>query len=295
MTKELSPNRWANDIGVILKTVFGAERFPVDVKEVAREISRLKFPDDPITMIRGDSLPGLEGALTPAPPGKKGWGILYNSDIRSMGRINFTLGHEFGHYLLHRLAYPKGFQCSGEDMASWESEYGQLEQQANVFASTLLMPLDDFREQVKSRERPCLDQLGHCADRYQVSLIAATLRWLQYTERRSMLVISRDGFVLWGRSSRSALKTGLYFRTRNQPPIEIAKLSLASLRDGRVEAEHGREVWLKESCKEHVIFSDDYDFAISLLHFGEATPRFEIDEEPDEDTYDRMIRRTPDQ
>ena len=108
MTKPLSPQRWANDITVVLKTVLGADRFPVDVKEVAREISKHKFPDDPITMICGDTLPGFEGALVPAPPGKTGWGILYNSAINSAGRINFTLGHEFGHYLLHRIAYPKG-------------------------------------------------------------------------------------------------------------------------------------------------------------------------------------------
>lgn len=60
-------------------------------------------------MIRGDTLPGFEGASVPAPPGESGWGIIYNSAISSPGRIYFTLGHEFGHYLLHRIAYPKGF------------------------------------------------------------------------------------------------------------------------------------------------------------------------------------------
>ena len=178
MNEALSPHRWGNDITVILKTVLGADRFPVDVRAVAREISKHKFPDDQITMIRGDALPGFEGALVPAPPGETGWGIVYNNAIPSTGRINFTLGHEFGHYLLHRLAHPKGFQCSSEDMASWDSEYGQLEHQANVFAATLLMPLDDFRDQIGGRCRPNLDDLGGCADRYEVSLIAATLRWL---------------------------------------------------------------------------------------------------------------------
>ena len=92
MTKPLSPQRWANEISIIVRTALGADRFPIDVREVAREISKHKFPDDPITMIRGDTLPGFEGALAPAPPGKKGWGIIYNSAISSTGRINFTLG-----------------------------------------------------------------------------------------------------------------------------------------------------------------------------------------------------------
>ncbi|MCP5366706.1 MAG: ImmA/IrrE family metallo-endopeptidase [Hyphomicrobiales bacterium] len=297
MTRPLSPQRWASDITVILRTALGAERFPVDVKAVAREISKHKFPDDPITMIRGDVLPRFEGALVPAPPGKTGWGIVYNQAISSPGQINFTLGHEFGHYLLHRIAYPKGFQCSSEDMVNWESEYGQLEQQANVFAASLLMPLDDFRTQIDARSRPSLDDLGGCADRYDVSLIAATLRWLQYTERRSLLVVSKDGFILWARSSQPAFKSGLYFKTRNVPPVEIPTSSLAAQRrlvSGPAgEADHDRGVWLNQPCKEFVVFSDQYDFTISLLHFGDALVRSEADEEAEEDAYDRMIRRKP--
>jgi hypothetical protein len=279
--------------------VLGADRFPVDVKAVAREISHQKFPDDPITMIRGDALPGFEGALAPAPPGKLGWGILYNDAISSSGRINFTLGHEFGHYLLHRVAYPKGFQCSSEDMASWESEYGQLEQEANTFAANLLMPLDDFRSQIDARDRPGLDNLGGCADRYDVSLIAASLRWLQFTSRRAVLVVSKDGFILWARSSDAALKSGLYYRTRNRPPVEIPGSSLAAQRHlvtGHAGAgEHDRDVWLDEPCKEHVLFSDQYDFTISLLHFDDRAAWPDRKEAPEEDAYDRMVNRIPGQ
>lgn len=293
MTQPLSPQRWANDISIILKATLGANRFPVDIKEAAREISKIKFPDDPITMIQGNSLPGFEGALIPAPPGKKGWGIVYNSAIRSRGRINFTLGHEFGHYLLHRIAFPKGLQCSSEDMTKWESAYGQLEQQANEFAATLLMPLDDFRRQIDARRRLSLDDLGACADRYEVSLIAATLRWLQYTVRRAVLVISKDGFILWARSSKSALKSGLYYKTRNQPPIEISASSLAAQR-GLVAghmgtAEHDRGAWLGEPCKEYVLFSDQHDFTISLLHFDDDAAPAEPGDESEEDTYEHMM------
>lgn len=299
MTRPLSPHRWANEITVVLRTVFGADRFPVDVKAVAREISHQKFPDDPITMIRGDALPGFEGALVPAPPGKRGWGILYNNAIRSSGRINFTLGHEFGHYLLHRLEYPKGFECTSEDMASWESEYGQLEQQANAFAANLLMPFDDFRRQISARCCPDLDDLGGCADRYDVSLIAATLRWLQYTSRRAVLVVSRDGFILWARSSDVALKSGLYYRTRNRPPVEIPGSSLAAQRNlvpGHAgAAEHCRDVWLGEPCREHVLFSGQYDFTISLLHFDDRAARWEPEEASEEETFDRMMSRNPGQ
>lgn len=297
MTK-FYPQRTANEITIVLRTV-GVGEFPVDVRTVAMEISKAKYPDSPIAVVKGDVLPGFEGALSPAPIGRKGWGIFYNSAITSRGRINFTLGHEFGHYLLHREAYPDGFRCSTEDMATWESEFGQRENEANVFAATLLMPLDDFRAQIAADAKPDFEDLGAGADRYDVSLIAATLRWLQYTARRSMLVVSRDGFILWARSSKRALHSGLYFKTRNRPPIEIPAESLAantkSLVGSSDVCELDNEVWLHQPCTEQVVLSEQYDFTLSLLHFPDADHRSEPLEEELEDTADRMRRRTPGQ
>ena len=271
MTVPATPESWANSISVLLRTVFGVERFPVDIKLVAREISRQKFPDDPISVIRSDNFDRFEGALVPPPEGKRGWGIFYNNNISSAGRINFTLAHEFGHYLLHRVAYPQGFLCSTEDMATWESKYAQMESEANIFAATLLMPLDDFRSQIGDQARPTLGDLSDCAERYSVSLTAAVLRWLAYTERRAMLVVSKDGFILWARSSRRAWKSRLYYKTRNMPPIELPELALASSRSTvsgkKGIVSHNANVWLNEPCEESVLFSERHDIKMSLLHF----------------------------
>lgn len=297
MTERLSPQRWANDLTQLLNTVLGPERFPVHVPTVAKEFSHQRFPDDPITLVAGNTLPDFDGALYRAPEGKKGWGIIYNNAMRSPGRINFTLAHEFGHYLLHRLDYPEGMECGEQDMVRWDSEYGQIEAQANEFAATLLMPFDDFRRQIDARAKPGLDDIGACADRYRVSLIAATLRWLRYTQRRAILVVSRDGFILWARSSEPALRSGAFFRTASRPPISVPSVSLAAQRHlvagskGSVELDAG--TWLEEPCEEMVLFSDQYDFTISLLHLGEAPSRFVVEEDPEEDTYDRMMSRTP--
>jgi len=297
MSVELSPKRWANDLTTLLNAVYQEDRFPVKVKQFALDYSRQRFPKDPVTDILGDSLPGFEGALFPAAEGKKGWGIIYNSAISSPGRVNFTLAHEFGHYLLHRLKYPEGITCGEQEMAAWDSEYRQIESQANDFAATLLMPLDDFRRQIGASTKPDIDALSGCADRYDVSLVASILRWLQYTERRSILVVSRDGFILWARSSAAALRTGAYFKTVNVPPVPIPVQSLAAQRHllggnkGIASLDAG--TWLREPCEEMVLFSDQYDFTISLLHFREAPSRFELDEEAEDDTFDRFRSRTP--
>jgi hypothetical protein len=66
------------------------------------------------------------------------------------------------------------------------------------------------------RAKVDLDMISHCADRYRVSLIAAILRWLAYTERRAILVVSRDGFILWSRASDMALN-GAFFHTSGGP------------------------------------------------------------------------------
>jgi hypothetical protein len=268
MTGATSPERWAIDISLLLNAVLGRDRFPVDVALVAREYSAQRYPDDPISLVVGKSLPGFDGALFRAPTGKKGWGIFYNNAITSKGRINFTLAHEFGHYLVHRLAYPNGIRCGEQDVVRWDSEYRVIEHQANEFSAGLLMPLDDFRRQIPEQDKVDLDMISHCADRYRVSLIAAVLRWLQYTARRAVLVVSRDGYILWSRASSPALRTGAFFRTSGAP-VPIPADSLAGEKntcvDGRLGVDQEAGVWFGEPVREMTIFAEQYDFTVTLL------------------------------
>jgi hypothetical protein len=294
MSEAFSPQLWANNLTLIMNAVYGAapERFPVNVPSLAKDFSAQRFPNEPIALVGGDSLGDFDGALY---RGNKGWGIIYNNAIASAGRINFTLAHEFGHYLLHRAAFPDGLECGDQDMVRWDSGYRQIESQANDFAATLLMPLDDFRRQIDARSKPTLEDVGACAERYGVSLIAATLRWLQYTERRSVLVVSREGYILWARSSDRALKTGAYFRTANGPPIPIPPNSLPARSDllekSRGQIRHDEGVWFTEGCEEIALVSDQYDFAISLLHLEAAEWRPRFEDEKEEDAFETMMRR----
>ena len=292
MTAVVTPQRWASDITRLLNAVLGQDRFPIDIPMVAKEFTAQRFPDDPLISVAGDNLPNFDGALFRAPAGRKGWGIIYNNAISSTGRINFTLAHEFGHYLLHRVAYPNGIRCGEQDLVRWDSAYGQIEHQANVFAANFLMPLDDFRRQIDAKAKVDLDMISHCADRYRVSLIATALRWLGYTERRAVLVVSRDGFILWARSSDLALKTGAFFRT-TAGPIEIPAASLPVrqdlLIDGRASIDHGAGVWFREPVREMTVFAEHYDFSISLLLLEDATPLRNLDADPELDIYDKMV------
>ncbi|WP_258879227.1 ImmA/IrrE family metallo-endopeptidase [Paraburkholderia sp. BL6669N2] len=64
----------------------------------------------------------------------------------------------------------ESFQCSDADILKWSKDDKDIEAPADLFASYLLMPLDDYRKQVTSTVD--LDLLGHCANRYGVSLTA---------------------------------------------------------------------------------------------------------------------------
>lgn len=277
--RQKSPLRWAADIRVILRTALGSDAFPVDVTRMALEWSPVWFRDDPVSRVAGDHLPGFDGALVPDPVGKRGWMILYDRSVTSTGRQRFTVAHEFGHYLLHRSRSPAGFHCRGEDFVRTDPEYRQMEGEANLFATNLLMPLDDFRAQVPEREGVDFDHLGLCAERYGVSLVAVALRWLEYTQKRAVLVLSREGFILWAWSSDPAFQSGLFFKTAGRPPVDVPLSSLAAtvpLDHGECVAErHPEDVWFPEECQELLLPSERYDFSISLLLFSNVLPDWE--------------------
>jgi hypothetical protein len=280
----VGPRAWANQLTRMLNVVAaGPGRFPVQITDLAREYTAKVFPDDPIRNVQGASLPGFEGALMRIPGDRGGWGIAYNKDISSPGRINFTLAHELGHYLVHRRDHPQGLRCSEDDVVQGLRD---IERQADQFAADLLMPFDDFRQQIRPRDQADFGALSDCAARYGVSLVAATLRWISYTERRAVLAVSREGFLLWSRSSEAALKTGAFFRTtRNM--VEVPEKSLAAKQDMTFDNRSGvtlpPDVWFPEQVKEMTVFSEQYDMVLSLLLLGDAEPRWRSADEEGED------------
>lgn len=264
MATRVRPAKEANKISQVLDRVLTAdERFPVDVETVAKEYSLMIAPDEPISKVVALDVDGFEGALRKAPKGKKGWAILYNERVLP-GRQNFTLAHEFGHYILHRKSHPNGINCSEEEYALWGSDANKIEQEANEFAANLLMPLNDFRGQIKSDRKITYDEISKCTERYNTSYTATLSRWLAYTESRAVMVASRDGYILWSRSSTKALKTGAYIKTANQSPILIPSISPNNY--GIHELEHDKRSWFEhEACSEVAVVSDAFDIKISLL------------------------------
>lgn len=266
----MNPAKSANHLNKILDvyhSAHGGDRFPVDVDKLALGSAEIFNWFDPITELKKADIDNFEGMLASNEDQSK-WMIAYNSKLPSQGRIRFTKAHELGHYILHRKLCHQ-FMCSREDMLDWGND-NDIEAEADKFASYLLMPLNDFRSQLDSQVT--LDMFSNCADRYGVSLTAAILKWLSYTEQKAVLIMSSDGFINWASSSDPAFRAGAYFKTKNSA-IPIPELSLTANdsvpfnSDGeRIPAKRWFQYADSESeLTEMKLFSEQYDSTLTLL------------------------------
>ena len=293
----LRPLKEAARITRMLDLVLGADRFdraPVNVTELALEYSRQVAPQSPIHEVVERNLPGCVGALVYGETRPRQWAIMYHVG-QSDGRRSFTIGHEFGHYVLHRqlieedMRFDGGIYC--DENAVVRRGGSGIEQEADEFAAALLMPLHDFRGQLPAKARADFNTLSGLARRYGVSLTAAILRWLEYTETRAIMVVSNEGFALWAKPSAAALKSGRFIRTKNTV-YELPSQSFAARREYSDDALTGLRqqagVWFPEPVHEICIRSERYDQEITVLQFEAEGPRFQA-EEKETDAYDRFI------
>lgn len=272
-----SPKAWANT----LSRLWGRDRFPMDIECIALDISA-KQPD-PILKVASIDLEEFEGGLFKR---EKGWILLYSDQIQSPGRIRFTIAHEFGHYLLHRQQQDV-FECSSKDIQDLEAQARQIEDEADQFAAALLIPIDDFRELLHGQIID-LNIISLLAERYEVSLLACLRRWIELNYQRAVMVVSRDGFIKWSRSTKKAMQTKNYFSFAKEtiaiPTDSIAARSLLDPHTEREGIEIPARTWFPHepadmSAREMRIVSDQFDLVITLI----VLPDRECEEELEED------------
>ena len=142
----LTPSATAARIWKLLRGIFGNELPAAIDLEVVREL--LNQP----AFGKGESLKkpiafdaeNFEGALVRNSDRHDEWGIFYKPRPKCPERERFTIAHEFGHYILHRHQQDI-FECGDGDIETGDNNERHIETEADLFASTLLMPLDDYR------------------------------------------------------------------------------------------------------------------------------------------------------
>lgn len=300
-----SPKRAANDLTKFLVLALGEERFKTSLEEIILEYT--KNQPDPITKVVGGELGGFEGMLRPSPK-KPCWHIIYNNGTDYRGREKFTLAHELGHYLLHRRPLSpadfgngaanddvneRAFSCNPLDRHLWQKSREEIEGQADTFASYLLMPIDDYRQQVAGQDMS-VDLLRHVARRYGVSLTAVVRKWIEFTDQRAAMVLGRDGFALWGWSSDSAYKSGIFINSG----MELPEMSVAargpSVQNGETNLPIAlpENVWTfargSEPVRELTIFANRLGQTLSILLFDDVPEQDYVAEPREWDTYDQF-------
>jgi len=216
---------------------------------------------------------------------KNDWCISYDENVTVPGRINFTIAHELGHYLLHR-KQRDAFQCGQLQMMEYDSpESKRIESQANTFAAYLLMPRNDFETQVAGHELS-FDLLGHCADRYQTSLTATVLKWLEFTAEAAMLVVAdHDEFICWSYCSQAARRIGAYISPGKTVPASALEHMRSNTPNVRKPRRVAPSVWhATEEAIESVIVSDQFEQYIFLIRFPFSLT-IEHAEEPEQDAF----------
>lgn len=292
---EETPQKVAIRLSQILNITKGYDHFPVDVTELALSYSKSTCSDseDCLIAVQGADLSNdIDGVLQKTP---KGWVIIYNNSIKYLGRINFTLAHEFGHYLLHRKKYPNGLQCAKNDIYNNSSNgiKRAIETEANIFASYLLMPFDDFRKE--SNLYPFSSTLfENLAKKYNTSLTATILKWIDVTDKKAMAIFSDNGFIEWKKQSTSLYKTRLISTKKSFTPEEIPTSSVTyKLFYGEIDNNYEKNqngVWCKEgvTTQEIAFVSPELEFAITIVLFDDDAIPSEEDENIEYDCYDKF-------
>ena len=156
----------------------GLELFPVCSITLAKEFG--------IKVAAADMEGDFQGALITASNGKSG--ILYNENIEPQGRVNFTVAHELGHFVLHKDR--SDIRCSIEDiegLGKAPHEDG-IEKEANTFSAELLMPYRYITQDIHG-VNVTRDILSFIADKYGASLTAVACRVTELSPKPSAIIM----------------------------------------------------------------------------------------------------------
>jgi Zn-dependent peptidase ImmA (M78 family) len=174
-------------------------------------------------------------------------GILINTAIEDKRRRRFTGGHEMGHFVLHRHDI-RVLRESIDDVSSFYQD--RMEQEANTFASYLLMPPFLMPADLGKRP-PSLAEADEFGERFEVSLAAVLRRLVRASHWRCAFVVTQDGVVQW--TVRSPQFDGYIPTSRKPHRDSMAALLLRTPGDHEDAARLPAEAWIEGPLAEEEV------------------------------------------
>jgi Zn-dependent peptidase ImmA (M78 family) len=208
--------------------------------------------------------------------------ITVSTHIIEPGRRRFAIAHEIGHLELHRQTSSIAL-CVVSDLDQKpleDSAYPQNEQEANIFASALLMPDFLFRPFCQKRA-PSFSVIEQLAEHFGTTLTATALRYITFCPERCAVVFSQDRCIRWYKATADF---GFHIPVRDTlDPYSLA----VEFFDGKSVPDRMETVdastWLRGKYRSNAMIKEEsrylprYNAVLSLLWIHE-----EIDPDPDD-------------
>lgn len=199
--------------------------------------------------------------------------ITINQRETNKGKIRFSIGHELGHFELHRDSISFAY-CSSDDMNDWRSRK-RRETEANQFSAEILMP-DFLFLPLCHGKIPDMNLMTKLATAFRVSLTAASIRFLNVTKEAVAIVFSMQGITSW--SIRNA--NFPFTLKRGGEPVHESSVAFKAFRGEKIPHTSDTvpaHAWLKDRridsdsmINEATFFSKRYDLTLTLLWFRDG-------------------------
>ena len=235
---------------------------PFDVRDAAEHIG-LKVEECDVS--------GFEGALVRGKNEPLGT-ILVKETTREIGRKNFTIAHEIGHYVMPHHGW-EGIVCRSDNIESWSKSLANDEIEANVFAGEFLIPEGLVKPRV-CQQPPTFDSIRWIARTFSTSLTASGYRLMDLTTFRSAVIWSTNGEIRWFKPSEDFASFVPVHEEVQQGTYAFDCFRGLATPDSleRVRA----DLWLRSSrllpssgVLEHSIFLPAYRSVLTLLYIDE--------------------------
>jgi Zn-dependent peptidase ImmA (M78 family) len=167
-------------------------KLPIPLEEIASAAG--------ISDIQYRALDGLEGALVANKEKSEGIIAINNKTIPSKQR--FTLGHELGHFLIPRHGH--NMSCTVRDLnkkASSKSKILDIEAEANVFSSLLLMPPQLLTKRGLLDSSPNVNNIIQLKDMLDISFQACANNYINMHGDYLAVIYSHNSIIHYGLNS----------------------------------------------------------------------------------------------
>lgn len=208
-----------------------------------------------------------------------------NGNRHDSKRGRFTLAHELGHFFLdeHRLGLKYGLL---EPHASFHNlnQKSLIEEEADYFASCLLMPKEKFRNYSVEYKRQTgnrkfsLDTILNLSDTFQASILSTLIRFGEIGTHEIFAVISKNNIAKWFVKSSDFPNWKFKFKIGDAIPQSTVAGEYYAMESRKFTSIEGLSAddWFNPPADdnradrqmyEQCYYSDSYGYVISLMWF----------------------------